>query len=93
MTEQEIIAKINEVLAEEFEADIDIITPDAHLMQTLELDSLDLVDVVVLIEANFGVTLTGPDFVGIATFQNFYDLISRKVNGVEDEGVEDQSAE
>ncbi len=83
MTEQEIISKINEVLAEEFEADIDIITPDANLMQTLELDSLDLVDVVVLIDTNFGITLTGPDFVGIETFQNFYDLISRKINGGE----------
>lgn len=80
MTEQEIVAKINEVLAEEFEADIADITPDAVLMETLELDSLDLVDVVVLIDNNFGVTLVGPDFVGVKTFQNFYDLIIRKVN-------------
>lgn len=80
MTENEIIAKINEVLADEFEANIDDITPDAFLMECLELDSLDLVDVVVLIDNNFGVTLTGPDFVGIKTFQDFYDLIIRKVN-------------
>jgi acyl carrier protein len=80
MIEQEIIAKINEVLADEFEADIADITPEAALMETLELDSLDLVDVVVLIDSNFGVTLTGPDFVGIKTFQDFYDLIITKVN-------------
>lgn len=80
MTEQEIIAKINEVLADEFEADASTITPDAALMETLDLDSLDLVDVVVLIDNNFGITLTGPDFVGIKTFQDFYDLIIRKVN-------------
>ena len=80
MTEQEIIAKINEVLADEFEADITDITPEAALMETLELDSLDLVDVVVLIDSNFGVTLTGPDFVGIKTFQDFYNLIITKVN-------------
>ncbi len=79
MTEQEIIAKINEVLAEEFETDADSITPDAPLMQTLELDSLDLVDVVVLIESNFGVTLVGPDFVGIKTFEDFYNLIIKKI--------------
>lgn len=79
MTEQEIIAKINEVLADEFEADIDTITPDAPLMQTLELDSLDLVDVVVLIDSNFGVTLVGPDFVGVKTFEDFYNLIIKKV--------------
>lgn len=80
MTEEEIITKINEVLADEFEANIEDITPDAILMECLELDSLDLVDVVVLIDNNFGVTLTGPDFVGIKTFQDFYDLIIRKVN-------------
>ena len=80
MTEQEIIAKINEVLADEFEADIADITPEVALMETLELDSLDLVDVVVLIDSNFGVTLTGPDFVGIKTFQDFYNLIITKVN-------------
>lgn len=80
MTEQEIITKINEVLAEEFETDIDDITPEGSLMECLELDSLDLVDVVVLIDNNFGVTLKGPDFVGIKTFQDFYDLIIRKVN-------------
>lgn len=80
MTEQDIIAKINEVLADEFEADVSTINPDAILMETLELDSLDLVDVVVLIDKNFGVTLTGPDFAGIKTFQNFYDLIIGKLN-------------
>lgn len=80
MTEKEIIVKINEVLAEEFEANIEDITPEAPLMECLELDSLDLVDVVVLIDNNFGVTLTGPDFVGVKTFQDFYDLIIRKVN-------------
>lgn len=83
MTGQEIIAKINEVLADEFEADASAITPEAPLMETLELDSLDLVDVVVLIDNNFGITLTGPDFVGIRTFQNFYDLIIGKLNDKE----------
>lgn len=81
MTNEEIKEKLTTVLADEFEVDASIITPDAPLMETLELDSLDLVDVVVLIEQNFGVTLKGPDFVGIKTFQDFYDLISSKVNG------------
>lgn len=80
MTEQEIISKINEVLADEFEADINDITPDGILMETLDLDSLDLVDVVVLIDNHFGVTLVGPDFMGVKTFQDFYNLIIKKVN-------------
>ena len=81
MSNEEIIEKIKTVLADEFEVDASIITPDALLMETLALDSLDLVDVVVLIEQNFGITLVGPDFVGIATFQDFYNLITTKLNG------------
>lgn len=81
MEYKEIIEKINTVLAEEFEVDPSIITPDASLMETLDMDSLDLVDVVVLVEQNFGITLKGEDFVGISTFQNFYDLITGKMNG------------
>lgn len=81
MIKEEIIEKINAVLAEEFETEASLITPDAPLMETLELDSLDLVDVVVLIEQNFGVTLVGNDFVGIKTFEDFYNLIIAKVDG------------
>ena len=44
-------------------------------METLELDSLDLVDMVVLVEKNFGFNVTGQDFAGIKIFQDFYDLV------------------
>lgn len=81
MTNQEIIDRINDILADEFETDASLITSEASLMETLGLDSLDLVDVVVLIEQNFGVTLAGPDFVNVRTFGDFYDLIITKMNG------------
>ena len=75
MTQQELIEKINTVLADEFEVEQEVITPDAPLLETLDLDSLDLVD------KNFGVTLTGPDFKELKTFQDFYDLIISRTNG------------
>ena len=81
MTQNEIIAKAKDVLADEFEVDIDTITPEAALKETLGLDSLDLVDVVVLVEQNFGITLTAPDFVGVKTFDDFYELLLSTVNG------------
>ncbi|MDR1203339.1 MAG: phosphopantetheine-binding protein [Tannerellaceae bacterium] len=80
MANTELIDKINEKLSEEFEIDKELIRPDAPLMQTLELDSLDLVDMVVLIEQNFGLTLKAQDFAGIVTFQDFYDFIDSRVN-------------
>ncbi len=81
MTIEDIIEKATVVLAEEFEIEESDITPDASLQNTLGLDSLDLVDVVVLVEKHFGVTLTGPDFAGILTFKDFYELLNRKING------------
>lgn len=79
MSTQEILNRINEILVDEFEVDADVITPEANLKDTLGLDSLDYVDLVVTIESNFGVKLGEADFVGIETFQNFYDLLNAKL--------------
>jgi acyl carrier protein len=45
----------------------------------LDLDSLDYVDLVVVIESNFGFKVKGEDFIEIKTFQNFYDYVEAKV--------------
>ena len=79
MDKAAIIEKINDFLIDEFEVDGDDIQPDANLKDTLGLDSLDYVDLVVTVESNFGVKLGEADFVGVSTFQNFYDLIENKV--------------
>ena len=47
---EEIIDKVNEILVEEFEVDAEVIEADKNLKQTLDLDSLDYVDLVVIIE-------------------------------------------
>jgi len=79
MTQEEIIAKINEFLIDEFEVDADKIVPTSNLRETLELDSLDYVDLVVIIESNFGFKVIAEDFINIHTFQDFYDYVNRKV--------------
>lgn len=75
-----IVEKVDDFLIEEFEVEADEIAPEANLKETLDLDSLDYVDLVVAIEATFGVKLVGDDFVGVESFQDFYDLIESKVN-------------
>jgi acyl carrier protein len=80
MTNEEIIAKINEFLVEEFEVDPSLIQPNAILKDTLELDSLDYIDLVVVIESNFGFKVKGEDFIGISTFQHFYEYVIGKLN-------------
>lgn len=79
MNKEEIIERIKAFMTDEFEVDQEDIQPDANLKDTLGLDSLDYVDLVVSIESNFGVKLIEADFVGISTFQTFYDLIENKL--------------
>lgn len=79
MSNADIKQKINEILIEEFEVDAEVIKPMAPLKESLDLDSLDYVDLVVLIEANFGVKLGEADFSGMTTFQDFYNVIEQKI--------------
>ena len=79
MTKEEAIEKINEFLVDEFEVDPDSISAEGDLKETLDLDSLDYVDLVVVIESNFGFKVKGEDFIEIKTFQNFYDYVEVKV--------------
>ncbi|EGV42888.1 acyl carrier protein [Bizionia argentinensis JUB59] len=80
MTKEVIIEKINDFLIDEFEVESDDISPEANLKNTLELDSLDFVDLVVAVESNFSVKLVGEDFVYVKTLQDFYNLIERKLS-------------
>ncbi|PCJ00885.1 MAG: acyl carrier protein [Flavobacteriales bacterium] len=76
---EEIISTVKEFLSEEFEVEKSTIEPEANLQETLDLDSLDYVDLVVVIEENFGFKVTGEDFVGVVSFNDFYDLVEKKL--------------
>lgn len=79
MEKKELIAKINSVLAEEFEIEESIITPEANIKKTLMLDSLSLVDMLVLIESEFGVKIQPTELVKVQTFEALYDYLAERV--------------
>jgi acyl carrier protein len=76
----ELIEKINHFLAAEFEVDAASITAEASMKETLDLDSLDYIDLVVVVENNFGFKVKPEDFAGISNFQDFYDYVSQRMN-------------
>ena len=53
MTEQEVIELIDSSLAQEFELDRADMTPEANIYDELGLDSLDTVDMVIVLEGAF----------------------------------------
>ena len=79
MEDTAIIEKINGFLAEEFEVDPRKMQPSASVRDVLELDSLDYIDLVVVIEHNFGFKVKPEDFNGIDTFQAFYEYVIKRV--------------
>ena len=83
MEQATIISIINEFLIEDFEVPAADITPEATIKETLDLDSLDYVDLVVSIESNFGFKVKPEDFTNIATFQDFCDYVISRVNAKE----------
>ena len=80
MEKDKIITIVNDFLVNEFEVDRDDIANDANFKTTLGLDSLDYIDMVVIIESNFGVKLGEADFKKVVTFNDFYDTIENKIS-------------
>lgn len=76
MTKQEIIEKVNNLLVEEFEIEPALLTPTASLKNDLEIDSLDFVDIVVLIDSEFGFKPTTEEMKKMKTLNDFYDFIA-----------------
>ena len=78
MQKKDVIEKINQLLIEEFEIEEDQLLPDENLMETLEIDSLDLVDLVVIIEKNFGFKVVPEEMTEVKTLQDFYDFVTAR---------------
>lgn len=79
MNRDEIISTTKRFLSEEFEVDATQIIPENNLQATLDLDSLDYVDLVVVIEENLGFKPTADDFKAIDTFEDFYNLVEQRL--------------
>jgi acyl carrier protein len=80
MQNEEIIKKINKLLVEEIEIDEAQISPAADLKKDLGIDSLDFVDLFVIIENNFGFKMKAEEMSDIKKLDDFYTYVIRRVN-------------
>ena len=80
MQNEEIIKKINQLLVEEIEIDEAQITPAADLKKDLGIDSLDFVDLFVIIENNFGFKMKAEEMSDIKKLDDFYNYVIRRVH-------------
>lgn len=81
--DQLIVDKINGILSEEFEVEPLRMQPGANIRKVLELDSLDYIDLVVVVENNFSFKVKPEDFIHIISFKDFYTYIISRVQSKE----------
>ena len=79
MTREEIIEIVNTFLVEEIEIEKDAIKDDARLIEDLGIDSLDFVDIVVIVEQHFDFKIKPEEMKEVRTLSQFYDYIESKL--------------
>ncbi len=79
MNRTEIIEIINNFLVEELEIEEDKLKDSALLKEDLKIDSLDFVDIAVIVESHFKVKIKPEDMKGVKTLVQFYDYIESKI--------------
>ena len=78
MTREEIINNVNNFLVDEFEIEEELIKPEATWKE-IGIDSLDFVDIVVIIDKNFGLKLKGEEMANVQSLQEFYDFLYERL--------------
>ena len=69
--------KVQKVLAEQFEIDPETITPETNIYDDLGADSLDVVDLLMSIEDEFGVEIPDEEVENLHTIGDFVNYISK----------------
>ena len=75
MSREDIVTIVNDFLIDEFELKEDQLIPDAKMKEDLDIESLDFVDIAVIIEKEFGLKVTSEDMVKIIKLEDLYNFI------------------
>lgn len=75
MKRNEIVAKVNEFLVDEFELEDGQLKPEALMKEDLDIESLDFVDIAVIIEKEFNLKVTSEQMIKIVKLEDLYNFI------------------
>ena len=73
-----ILQRVRELIAEQMSIDIERIKPDTNILTDLNADSLDIVEMLMLVESEWGIIVDDDDMRGFSTVQSVVDYIERK---------------
>ncbi len=74
-----LLEQIIGIIAEHLGISIDDITVDSVITDDLRADSLDIVELVDIFEAQYNINATDEDIMGLSTVESVYDFIAEKL--------------
>ncbi|HEY8094304.1 MAG TPA: acyl carrier protein [Acidimicrobiales bacterium] len=76
---EELYARFRTCAVEVLSVDADKVVPEAKFGDDLDADSLDLVELVMALEEEFGIEVPEEDLEGVETVGQAYDLVVNKL--------------
>lgn len=77
MDKQSLIKEINQVMIDGFELDPAQLTPEAKIVDDLELDSLDAIDMLVFLEEKIKIKVDAETFRTVKTLDDVYNVVEK----------------
>ena len=69
--------KVSKMLAEQLGIEVEKITPESEVVKDLGADSLDVVELMMTLEDEYGVTLPEGEVENVKTVQDIVELVSK----------------
>lgn len=80
MSRDEVVVKVNDFLIDEFELEEEQLIPNAMMKEDLDIESLDFVDIAVIIERDFSLKVTSEQMIQIKKLEDLYNFILEHSN-------------
>lgn len=74
-----VLERIKEILAASFDVDIETLTADTKIAEDLGADSLDIVEILMDIESEYGIEIPDEDIESIKTIGDAAEYIQNKM--------------
>lgn len=81
MKREEIEEKVRQMLTDDLEIDEEKIAPEVSLRNDMGIDSLDMVEIVVIVNKYFGIKIKPEEMQSVKTMSEFCDYLETKLAG------------
>ncbi|AJP57744.1 acyl carrier protein [Pandoraea vervacti] len=80
LTDEDILSRLRTILHDTFEIEPERVTPEAHLFEALDLDSIDAVDLAIQLQRMTGKRIKSEDFKSVRTVADVIAAVHTLLN-------------